>query len=134
MQRSLTLWPLVSLLLAGCHHREPTACTPARANWSRPSAGQFYPIHNKVTLKADGSVLWNGYRVTEASLDHLLGLAKKIPTIPAIDLQAEMGVSCRQLDRLRDYIEVKYECNKSNGNSLCFEGLPGPNPDPNPLQ
>jgi hypothetical protein len=76
---------------------------------------------NEVSLTRDGTIYWNGARVSRVRLGRYLKTSRSLNPEPLVFLQTEMGVSCRTLDAVRDQIDQALEC--SQAYSSCAEGI-----------
>ena len=114
---------MFGLVLSACSNAKPTACTAPRGHWRRPvpSPG-LHMIWNRVSLTHDGTVYWNGSRVSKAELIHLLRNSHHLNPEPDVLLEAEMGVPCETLEGIRDQMEESLGCHSGEGR--CVEGYP----------
>ncbi len=76
---------------------------------------------NLVALTRDGSIYWNGARVSRARLSRYLVISHGLNPEPDIFLETEMGVSCRALEAVRDQMDKSLECKAPY--SRCAEGI-----------
>jgi hypothetical protein len=119
-RRDLTLGPI--LILLGCARSEPQACQPPRSYWQKPhNFVGLRPSMNQISLLRDGSIDWNGKKVSSVTLSRYLDLSHKMNPEPDVFLQTEMGVPCRDVEILRDRMDRSLECKKSYSN--CAEGI-----------
>ena len=110
-------------LLAGCQPHDERACSPAREYWHNPAeAGELEPLRNRVTLRRDGKILWNGFNASNDQIAQLLAASHKLTPEPGVYLEAEMGASCADLDRMRNQMDTALQC-RIDGRK-CLEGLP----------
>ncbi|WP_343613971.1 hypothetical protein [Novosphingobium sp.] len=117
------------MLLGACDHDERRACSPPRDYWRDPAkVVPLETLRNRVALGRNGQVYWNGNSVTQARLGELLKASRKMNPMPGIYLEAEMGVLCSDLDKLRDQMDMALECHTDGRH--CLEGLPDGFPHP----
>jgi biopolymer transport protein ExbD len=110
------------LALAGCSKPEPLACQAPREHWQKPhNFDGLTPMLNEVALTHDGSVHWNGQRISPTQFSKYLAGSHGLNPEPIVFLQTEMGVSCRTLEAVRNQMEQALECNKPY--SRCAEGI-----------
>lgn len=76
---------------------------------------------NRISLIKDGSIYWNGAKISPAQLTRYLNLSHQMNPEPNHFLETEMGVSCRSLEALRDQMDQALECKKPY--SHCSEGI-----------
>ena len=112
----------VGVALAGCSNPEQKACQAPREHWRKPhNFDGLMPMMNKVSLTRDGSIHWNGNRVSSSRFSKYLAISHSLNPEPIVFLQTEMRVSCQALEAVRDQMEQALECNKPY--SSCAEGL-----------
>lgn len=123
------LFSMVALsLLPSCSMDEPRACKPPRAYWHKRGGGiGLEPIYNKVSLRHDDRLFWNGQFVTETQFDSLAKSSHRLSPEPDLILEAEMGVSCRALESVRDRMDKALAC--KTGYARCIES-PSNIPEP----
>lgn len=108
--------------IAACSSPEPQACTPPRDYWSKPhNRVGLFPVSNTLSVTHDGSIYWNGAKVSLRTVDLYLRQSHTMNPEPVVFLEAEMGSSCRALEDLRDRMDKALECKKAW--SRCEEGL-----------
>lgn len=124
------LLSLVALThLCSCAKSEPRACTPPDAAWRKPNLNQgLETVRNKVTLDRAGNLFWNGQAVSDEQFSKMLEALKNLSAQPDLYLEAEMGVPCRNLDRVRREVSEALGCSDAKGR--CMEGLPDNQPSP----
>lgn len=76
---------------------------------------------NLIALLRDGSINWNGEKISSERLSQYLDLSHTMNPEANVFLQAEMGVPFRDLEVLRDRMDRSLECKKSY--SHCAEGI-----------
>lgn len=105
-----------------CSPPEPQACKPPRSYWQEPhNFDGLTPIMNEISLTRDGLIYWNGSKIAPTRLTHYLRLSHGMNPEPNHFLQTEMGVSCRNIEALRDRMDQALECKKLH--SHCSEGV-----------
>lgn len=76
---------------------------------------------NQISLTHDGSIYWNGSKLSSEHLSEYLRISHGLNPEPIHFLQTEMGVSCKALEALRDQMDQALECKKPY--SHCSEGI-----------
>lgn len=108
--------------IAACSSSDPRACTPPRDYWTKPhNRGGLVPVSNALALTHNGSIYWNGTKVSLKTVDLYLRQSHMMSPEPVVFLEAEMGAPCRVLEDLRDRMDKALECRKAG--SRCEEGL-----------
>ena len=129
IQRSMkhiALLVFSTLLLGACSSSQPRACEPPRTYWHRPVLGPgLQVVPNRVSLRHDGAILWNGDRVSKKRLRQLLIKSAKLNPRPPVYLEPETGVSCANLEDVRNFIDQLLQCRSGGGS--CVEGYPSIN-------
>jgi hypothetical protein len=74
-----------------------------------------------VSLAHDGSIYWNGARISSARFGEYLKETHTMNPEPTVFLETEMGVSCSALEAVRDQMDQALECKKAY--SSCAEGI-----------
>ena len=110
---------LLAILLAACSTDEPKACTPPRSTWGHPRSFGLVML-NRIALDRAGRIFWNGKQVSRQILSQYLALGPTMNPEPSVFLEAEMGVSCADLESVRDQIEEHVDCTTGY---RCNEGL-----------
>ena len=113
--------------IGACMKAEPRACKPPRAHWLNTSDLGYEIILNRVSLNQNGQTFWNGSPVSHDQLVTMLKETIKRKPSPILQLNAEMGVSCRELELVRDKIDKTLDCAKE---TICREGGIDGIPDP----
>lgn len=127
MKTQLLFLLIAVVSLLGCASSEPHACTPSGIAWHRPVFSKgLETIRNRVILNRNGDLFWNGSAVSNGQFRKMLEAARKLSPQPELYLQAEMGVPCRDLDRVRSEVAAALGCHDAKG--LCVEGLPDNHP------
>lgn len=123
VQRRLFLALMVACgATAACSRPEPMACKPPRSYWQKPhNFDGLTPIMNQISLTHDGSIYWNGSKLSSERLSEYLRVSHGLNPQPNHFLQTEMGVSCKALEALRDRMDQALECKKAF--SHCAEGI-----------
>lgn len=78
-------------------------------------------MRNNLALTHDGSVYWNGAKVSLRTVDLYLGRSHTMSPEPVVLLEAEMGAPCGALEDLRNRMDKALECKVAG--SPCEEGL-----------
>ncbi len=112
----------IGLALAACARSDPQACRPPRDYWQKPhNFLGLRPPANDVSLTHDGTIYWNGERVTRQQLSRYLKESHRLNPEPDVFLQTEMGASCRDLEAVRDRMDQALECKRDGAH--CAEGI-----------
>jgi hypothetical protein len=107
---------------AACSRPEPQACKPPRSYWQKPhNFDGLMPMMNQISLTHDGSIYWNGTRLSSERLSEYLRVSRGMNPEPNHFLQTEMGTSCKAIEALRDRMDQALECKKPY--SHCSEGI-----------
>lgn len=110
------------LILAACSTKEPRACSAPRDYWQKPhNFAGLVPIMNEISLTRDGSIYWNGTRISRATFAKYLATSHGLNPEPNHFLQTEMDVSCSDVEAVRDLMDRALECRKAY--SHCAEGI-----------
>jgi biopolymer transport protein ExbD len=75
---------------------------------------------NRVSLTANGTIHWNGKRVSFDTLGRYLADSHSLTPEPDTFLEAEMGIPCATLEQVRDEMDRQLGC-KNGGH--CNEGV-----------
>lgn len=76
---------------------------------------------NQISLTRDGSIYWNGSKISPERLSGYLRVSHGMNPEPNHFLQTEMGTSCKSIEALRDRMDQALECKKPY--SHCSEGI-----------
>jgi hypothetical protein len=124
--RSHALLPLalVALIGSGCSKTTETerACTSPRVHWQHPHfTGGLDRPRFSIDIDHDGIIYADGDRLSLAKLAEPLGTIGKLddPT-PDVVLQTEMGAPCDTVEAVRELMDRKLNCKKSD---MCAEGI-----------
>ena len=112
------------VLLAGCGSEAvyPAQCGTPLAGWRTPSDGYgALSITNRVSIKQDGSLRWNGKRITPEQLRTYSSMLPEMNPIPFTILQIDDGASCSRVQEVREAISNAAKCVDKYG-STCGEG------------
>jgi hypothetical protein len=115
------------LLLTGCggDGKYPSQCAAPLPSWRKPSDGYgVFAIVNRVTLKRDGKIAWNGQKITLQQLNDYSAMLPKYNPVPFTILQIDQGANCSVVRQVRQTINDRAKC-VGSGFSTCGEG-PGP--------
>jgi hypothetical protein len=123
MQRRLFLAFMAAFgATAACSRPEPQACKPPRLYWQQPhNFSGLMPMMNQISLTRDGSIYWNGSKISPERLSGYLRVSHGMNPEPNHFLQTEMGISCKSIEALRDRMDQALECKKPY--SHCSEGI-----------
>lgn len=113
---------LVSLLLtAGCQDvgTYGKRCSAPLAHWRKQSEGiNHHAISAHVRLASNGSITWNGLKVTQSKLSTLLDESRSMNPSPFIILSAEADTACNRVRAIRTLMDARY-CSR---HWACGEG------------
>ena len=87
----------------------PHQCGAALPGWESPLSN-VRRVENRLRLKADGSLEWNGTRVSEESVVQYLQLVASMPPQPFTILEIEKGASCERARAARMLIDLWVTC------------------------
>jgi hypothetical protein len=92
--------------------------------WREPHLGyDTMTVTNRVELKRDGTLRWNGFPASEAETERL---ARQIPTMnprPFTILEIEDGADCGRVQTVRKLIDRVVRCQDGVlGYPVCGEG------------
>jgi hypothetical protein len=96
--------------------------------WMKPADAPRELELNRVTLKSDGSLLWNGSPVSPAELGSLSQRVATFDPRPLTALEIENGTDCDRVRDIRHFIDRQARCQEQPGR-ICGEGR-GFLPDP----
>ena len=137
IQRSLLAAAALLLVIGGCVQRPGSddraeakvpyarSCSAAPAGWMNPGEHPGdYPLWdhlviNRIRIEADGSLRWNGERVTRSALRTYLARIPDLETPMAVVLDMHGSADCRIVRTIRQDIEELLRCRSSG---LCGEG------------
>ena len=119
---ALALVSAAGVCITACSRHEPRACEAPRSYWQKPhNFGGIEPLITVVALAHGGLIYWNGTSVSPAKLSKYLKTSHLLNPEPQIFLETEVGVSCRNLEAVRDQMDRTLECRKPG--SRCSEGI-----------
>jgi hypothetical protein len=111
-------------LLVGCGSdgTYPTQCGAPLAGWKKPNDGySALGIANRITLKRDGTIMWNGKEISAGQLSEYSSIAAQLNPVPFTILQIGNGASCATVNEVRRRINDSAKCASEYG-SRCGEG------------
>jgi hypothetical protein len=99
----------------------PEQCGAALPGWESPLSNA-QRVENRLRLKANGTLEWNGTRVSEGNVAEYAKLLTELQPQPFTILEIEKGASCERASAIRNLIEQQVKCRAS---TLCGEtGIP----------
>ena len=110
--------------LAGCSMKAtyPTKCDLILSGWMTPAdARGDLMLWNRVILRNDGSLRWNGFPVSESVIAQLAHQATTLNPRPITILEIDAGVDCGRVRVIRNLIDQQAKCQEIPGR-LCGEG------------
>ena len=111
----------VALLLGGCH-RQTTygdGCGVLPANWITPRHGRSIMSGlSVISVASDGTISWNGVKVSEATLASYLKQSRALNPLPVTQIKFQPGVDCDTVARLRRLMSETLDCSYGR----CAEG------------
>ena len=114
-------FPIIVTSACGSEPRTERACTPPKSYWQKPhNFLGLVPLMNHVSISEQGTLHWNGERVSSGTLTGLLRQSHELHPEPVVFLETEMGVPCETVDAVRKQIDDTLEC-KDTGR--CAEGI-----------
>jgi hypothetical protein len=115
----------VLLLAAGCSKPADTLekqCrAPFPAYWSSASVHPHHLDYNRVIIRKDGSIIWNGQTISPAKLKEYLKLVAAMDVQSLTDLDFESGTPCKAVVQVRAMMEHELNC---AGGGVCRFGRP----------
>lgn len=105
--------PIIAIsLVSGCSSQNYRDCLNDRAGWEAPADRTIalVVIPNVVRIQSDGTLLWNGSRITAQSLSSRLSAARKLQPTPQTILSADGDATCKAVERVRDEFEKRLGC------------------------
>lgn len=81
-------------------------------------------IVNRVTVKDDGQITWNGKPISTDQLSAYSAMVSEMNPVPFTILQVENGASCSDVRRIRQAINERAQCADE------YAGHCGEGPDP----
>ena len=116
----------LSLLLSACSKPGiyPKQCSALLPKWRKPAEGYgILVMPNRIRLRRDGSLMWNGERISEARLATYSHASSELNPRPFIILQIDPGTDCGRVRVIRNLVDEQAKCQEYP--RLCSEG-----PDP----
>ena len=99
----------------------PEQCHAALPGWESPLSNA-QRVENRLRLKVNGTLEWNGTRVSEGHVAEYAKLLTEVQPQPFTILEIEKGASCERASAMRNLIEQQVKCRAS---TLCGEtGIP----------
>lgn len=111
----------VSVLLSGCHHQANyiDGCGTLPANWITPRHGRgVLSVLSVISVASDGTIRWNGVKVSEALLGSYLKQLGTMNPLPVTQVKFEPDVHCVTVVRLRQLMSETLDCSYGK----CAEG------------
>lgn len=98
----------------------PDKCGASPAGWETQSSGYVVtqPI-NRIHLRVDGTVLWNGSRVRDQDIAKYTALVAQMTPQSFTALAVDPGVDCERVKIVRQIIDAGANCRRRG---LCGEG------------
>jgi hypothetical protein len=92
-------------------------------HWRSPQEGfSVLAPSSRVELMRDGSLIWNGERVSEVRLAQYSHQSSKLNPRPFIIFQVENGAACSRVRVIRNLIDQQAKCQEQGYAGLCGEG------------
>jgi hypothetical protein len=116
---------LVTLSLISCARetRYPEQCGAILPGWKKPSDGYgVLAITNKVRLRSDATLKWNGAPITHEQLASYSRQITKLNPRPFTILEVDRGTACADVQITRKIINDQVNCTEFPGFGLCGEG------------
>ena len=118
-----------ALSACGTKATYPGQCGSVLTGWMEPAAASGeLTLWNRVTLKKDGSLDWNGSPASPTIVAQLAHQTTSMNPRPFTILKIEDGADCGRVRVVRNLIDQQAKCQEIPGR-LCGEGL-GFTPDP----
>ena len=115
---------LAALVLSGCSGEQtyPERCAARLPGWRQPSDG-YGALEgiNKVRMLRDGTLRWNGAKITEKQLAELSATSSTLRPTPFTILEIENGASCSDVQKTRKIIDIRAKCTAGELRA-CGEG------------
>ena len=95
-------------------------CAASPAGWEIQSSGFVVTqAINRVDMKSNGTVLWNGSPVSDEQIAEYITLVASMKPQSFTILSVEPGVDCKRVKMVRQIIDVGANCRRGG---LCGEG------------
>ncbi|RVT92673.1 ExbD/TolR family protein [Sphingomonas crocodyli] len=121
--RSGLILVVAAIIASACSAPAPRACKPPRDYWKKPVLGLgLHVAWNVLTIDQNGFIFWNGSKIRDTQLGRLLEGSHSLDPEPQVYLEAEMGVTCDALEKVRNTMDETLQCRSGNGK--CVEGYP----------
>ena len=104
---------LAALILSACggERAYPEQCAARLPGWKQPNDGYGALVGvNKIRLLRDGSLRWNGAKITEEQLAELSAAVPTMEPTPFTILEIENGASCDVVQKARETINIRAKC------------------------
>jgi hypothetical protein len=99
----------------------PSQCPKTLPGWLNQSGiNAVDGLDNRVHLGRDGSLRWNGTRVTTANIESYASIVVQMRPQPLTVLEIEDGASCDQVQAIRQLLDAHAQC---AGGARCGEGV-----------
>jgi hypothetical protein len=111
---------ILGFALDACNRSEEPATCPALPGWLKPSDGIGHlRSYNRVSLTAEGNVIWNGSAIAKSSLPGLMIRSGELEPTPQIILQVSPKTKCALANGIRNTMSATPICREMR---LCGEG------------
>lgn len=111
----------IGLAIAGCGPKRTYAqgCGAIPKGWITPRQGRGdMSLLSVTSVKNDGSIWWNGEKVSEAEFLTRLKASTKLAPMPVTQIKFAPGVDCDTVARLRQKMVATLDCQYR----MCAEG------------
>ena len=98
----------------------PTACSAPLPGWDTGASGYSVPQPiNRIDMRSDGKVLWNGSPVRDEQIVEYTALIREVLPQPFTVLAIDAGVDCGRVKVVRKIIDEGVKC---SAGAFCGEG------------
>jgi hypothetical protein len=111
---------ILGFALDACNRSEEPGTCPPLPGWLKPShgIGHLRP-YNRVSLTAEGNVIWNGRAIAKSSLLDLMIRRGELEPTPQIILEVSPKTKCALANGIRNTMSATPICREMR---LCGEG------------
>ena len=120
MKRVIALLSL-SLLASGCGHKQNYArgCGPLPRGWITPRQGRgVLSIFNVLSVASNGSLRWNGVKVSKPAVVGYLKIIPQMNPIPITQIKFDPELDCETVKSIRQLMVETLDCSYGR----CAEG------------
>ncbi|GGA54947.1 hypothetical protein GCM10011395_26710 [Sphingomonas psychrolutea] len=119
--KRISFFLIAMMFLGGCHHQTTYAkgCGGLSSNWITPRDGRgIMSLLSVITVRADGSLQWNGKSVSDTTLKTYLQETATLNPVPVVQIRFAPDVDCDAVARLRRLVSDTLDCKFGQ----CAEG------------